>query len=267
MTPGTREPSAESGSWPAHPRARTVDEPVYRGILGIDIERFGRAEWTDPIRARLRRRLYRLLADAITEADIDPARTTRSDTGDGLWLLVAAEVSTARLLHPLATRLVNGAAEENERVAELERLRLRVVVHAGYVIPDPQGQAGASLIHAARLLDADATRAVLVNSREATGVLITSDVVYDGIVRHGYPGIDPDHWRPIRIRAKETAARAWVHLPGPAEQPRMPSVLENPLRDARHSWQGARRRQDRSTEHSRAAVRAAKRGRRRGPQR
>jgi hypothetical protein len=30
------------------------EEPVYRGILGIDIEGFSRSEWTDPIRARLR---------------------------------------------------------------------------------------------------------------------------------------------------------------------------------------------------------------------
>src|SRR6266540_3517230 len=35
------------------------DEPVYRGILAIDIERFSRAEWTHPVRKRLRGRLHR----------------------------------------------------------------------------------------------------------------------------------------------------------------------------------------------------------------
>jgi hypothetical protein len=213
--------SNEVGSRAARSRARTIHEPVHRGILGVDIERYSRAEWTDPIRARLRRRLYRLVAGAMADAGIEPAWTTRSDTGDGLWLLVAAQVSTARLLHPLAVGLVRGAAEDNERVAELEHLRLRVVVHAGDVIPDPQGQAGASIIHAGRLLDADATRAVLGSCPEAAGVIVTSDAVYDGIVRHAYPGIDPSDWQPVRIEAKETSARAWVHLPGLAEQPRM----------------------------------------------
>jgi hypothetical protein len=30
------------------------DEPVHRGILGLDIEAFNRPEWTDPSRKRLR---------------------------------------------------------------------------------------------------------------------------------------------------------------------------------------------------------------------
>jgi hypothetical protein len=33
-------------------------EPVYRGIVGIDIERFSRPESTAPIRVRLRGRLH-----------------------------------------------------------------------------------------------------------------------------------------------------------------------------------------------------------------
>jgi hypothetical protein len=59
------------------------DEPVYRGIFGIDIEGFNRAEWTDPTRARLRARLHRLVDQALARAEIDQALTARSDTGDG----------------------------------------------------------------------------------------------------------------------------------------------------------------------------------------
>jgi TIR domain len=104
-------------------------------------------------------------------------------------------------------------------------MRLRLVVHAGDMIPDPHGQAGASIIHAARLLDAEGTRLVLENARAATAVLVVSEVVYEGIVRHGYEGIDPTAWQPIPIHAKETTARAWLHLPGLPIQPPLPEQL------------------------------------------
>src|SRR6266542_1140984 len=200
-------------------------EPIYRGILGIDIEGFNRPEWTDPTRARLRARLHRLVDQAIAVAEIALSSTVRTDTGDGLWLLVSSEVSTARLLHPLVSRLASGLAGDNQQVPAAERLRLRVAVHAGEVLHDPYGHTGASFNHAARLLDAEATRAVLAASPTADVVLVVSDTVYEGVVRHGYEGIDPAGWQPIRLHAKETATRAWVHLPGLAAQPPLPAAL------------------------------------------
>jgi hypothetical protein len=115
-------------------------ESVYRGIVGIDIERYSRAEWTDPIRARLRERLHRVVDHALAHAAIDPALTRRSDVGDGMWLLVAAEVSTARLLHPLLTGLVSGLGRGHRRAPAAERMRLRLVVQAGEVLPDAHGE-------------------------------------------------------------------------------------------------------------------------------
>lgn len=114
-------------------------EPVHRGILGIDIERFSREEWTDPIRISLRSRLRRLVEQALAQAEIDLSLTDRNDTGDGLLLLVDAQVPTTRLLHPLVTALASGLADDNRRVASAEHLRLRVVVHFGTVLLDEQG--------------------------------------------------------------------------------------------------------------------------------
>jgi len=200
-------------------------EPVYRGIVGMDIERYSRAEWTDPIRARLRERLHGLVDDALEHAAIDLAVTRRSDVGDGIWLLVASEISTARLIHPRLTGLVYRLVVDNRQAPAAEHMRLRLVVHAGEVLPDAHGETGASFIHAARLLDAEATRLVLKASGEAAAVLVASDVVHEGVVRHGYAGIDPSAWQRIEIHVKETSAPAWVHLPGLAEQPVLPEQL------------------------------------------
>lgn len=203
-------------------------EPIHRGILGIDIERFARAEWTDPIQVRLRDRLYRLLDGALMDAEIDPSLTARSDRGDGLWLLVNADVSIARLLHPLSTSLVTGLADDNEQVPRAERMRLRVVVHIGELLQDPHGHTGASLNLAARLLDAQAFRVVLAESPAVDVALMVSDAVYEGVVRHGYAGIMPMDWQPVRIHAKETSTRAWLHLPGLTNQPTLPAELTAP---------------------------------------
>src|SRR6266516_3102333 len=204
------------------------DGPVYRGILGVDIAGFNRTRWTDPIRRRLRERLYELVDHALADAELTTAQATRSDRGDGLWLLVAPEVSTARLLHPLASRLASGVAQGNLHAPAQERMRLRVVVHAGELLQDSHGHAGASWNLAARLLDAEATRAVLMACPAADVIMLVSEQVHDGVVRHDYEGIDAAGWQPVWIHAKETDTRAWVHLPGQAAQPTLPAELVAP---------------------------------------
>jgi tetratricopeptide (TPR) repeat protein len=201
-----------------------AEEPVYRGILGIDIEGFSRSEWTDPVRARLRDRLDRLVTEAMARSRIAAALVASTDTGDGLLLLVEPGVSKARLLH-LAIDMAADLALDNQRAPAAQRMRLRVVVHAGEMLADARGHTGASLNFAARLLDADAARAVLVASPAAELVVVVSDEVHEGVVRHGYAGVDPAAWQPVRVHAKETSTRAWVHLPGLAAQPRLPAVL------------------------------------------
>jgi hypothetical protein len=198
-------------------------EPAHCGILAIDIEGFACRHWTDPIRARLRGRLHGLVDDALAQAQVSLSLTVRSDTGDGLLLLVHAGVSTTRLLHPLVTSFVSGLVDDNQHALAGERMRLRVVVHAGEILADAHGHTGDDLNHAFRLLDAEATRAVLAGSPAAAVVLVVSEAVYQGVVRHGHAGIDPDGWQPVRIHAKETLARAWVHLPGLADQPDLPA--------------------------------------------
>jgi hypothetical protein len=178
-----------------------------------------------PVRVRLRRRIHNLADDALDHAAVTSSLTVRTDTGDGdgLLLLVQPEVSAARLLHPLTTRLTSRLADDNQQAPATERLRLRVVLHAG-IPQDPYGHAGDDLNHACRLLDAEATRAVLADSVTAVAVVVVSDELYQRVVR-AYEGIDPEAWQPIRVHAKETSTRAWVHLPRLATQPVLPTVL------------------------------------------
>jgi hypothetical protein len=164
------------------------------------------------------------VSDALVRSRIAASLVASTDTGDGLLLLVEPEVSKARLLH-LTIGMAGALALDNQHAPAAHRMRLRVVAHAGEMLADARGHTGASLSFAARLLDADAARAVPAASPAAELVLVVSDEVYEGVVRHAYAGVDPAAWQPVRVHAKETSTRAWVHLPGLAAQPQLPAVL------------------------------------------
>jgi PAS domain S-box-containing protein len=187
-------------------------EPEHRGILAIDIQGFGRLDRNNPTRARMRGGLHHILGNAMTAAGIDPDHVAQTEYGDGVVVLLDPHVSKARLLHPLLPRLVSGLARYNRTAPDTARLRLRVVVHAGELLRDAHGITGEDLILAFRLLDADAVRAHLLQT-ETDLVLVVSDVIYQGIVKHGYGAIDPARFQPVWVSAKETSVRVWLHVP------------------------------------------------------
>jgi hypothetical protein len=194
-------------------------EPEHRGILALDIQGFGRLERTNLARARMRTGLHRILGSAMTAAQIAPEHVEQTEYGDGVLVLLCPQVSKARLLHPLLPRLLSGLARYNRTAPDNARLRLRVVVHAGELLRDAHGITGEDLILAFRLLDAEVVRVRLAQAM-ADLVLVVSDAIYQGIVKHGYGRIDPAAFHPVWVTAKELRTRAWLHVPGTAARER-----------------------------------------------
>jgi signal transduction histidine kinase len=188
-------------------------EPEHRGILALDIQGFGRLDRSNPSRVRMRAGLHRILKNAVAAAGIHAEHAEQSEYGDGVLVLLDPQVSKARLLHPFLPRLAGGLARYNRAAPDAERLRLRVVVHAGELLRDGQGMTGEDLVFAFRLLDSDLVRTRLRETGDDLA-LIVSDVIYQGIIKHGYGGIDPAGFQPSWVTAKETSARAWLYLPG-----------------------------------------------------
>src|SRR6266542_2556655 len=200
--------------------------PVGRVILALDIEGFGQPGRAEPQLVQLRTRLHGLLDHALAAAEIPPAQVAaRMDLGDGALVLFDPSVSAASVLHPLLTALTTRLAADNQTASGPERLRLRVAVHQGYVLADAHGYSGEDLNLAVRLLDAQAVREVLADSPNADAVLVISETIYQGVVRHAYQGLAPSYWRPVKVYAKEIRTRAWVHLPGVDRQSDLPGVL------------------------------------------
>jgi hypothetical protein len=46
------------------------------------------------------------------------------------------------------------------------------------------------------------------------GVVLVSDQLYQGIIRHGYGDVAPDSYYQVPISEKETSTTAWLRIPG-----------------------------------------------------
>jgi hypothetical protein len=194
--------------------------PVHRALAAFDIEKSGDPGKTDDIQRATRLALRSILREAVDGASIGWSRCTWLDRGDG-GVLVAPGETQSRVVDPLAGHLAAALRRHNRRSSELARIRLRTAVHAGPVHDDPDGVTGATMVHLARLLDAQPLREHLAVTSADLAMLV-SDSLYDQIVRHDYGLMDPASFHPVDVQVKETHTRGWLLASGGAPVPPAP---------------------------------------------
>src|SRR5829696_8869131 len=181
-----------------------LGEPVHRTILTIDVEGFTRRPRRDVDRLRMRGELYRLLEQALARAGLRHEDFRTEDRGDGVLLLLNAEVPKTRVLPWLVLRMAAELNRYNRTAPEATRIRVRAVVHAGEVASDAYGHAGKDLNLTFRLLDSDLLRGYLANARTSL-VLLVSASIYDDIIEQGYREIDAEAFQPVQVFAQVNA--------------------------------------------------------------
>ncbi|WUH96175.1 hypothetical protein OHR68_21530 [Spirillospora sp. NBC_00431] len=185
---------------------------MHRSILAIDIEGSTAAVRTNPVRQQLRSQVYRLLAVAMGHTGIDGHWCDPfEDRGDGVLVLMRPvdELPKTLLLSRLVPHLAVQLAEYNTGLPDRERprlgLRLRTVVHAGEVHRDENGPC--------RLLDSPKLKQCL-RACSTPLILVVSEDIYWGIVRHGYDGISPTTYKPdLRVSIGGRRRTGYVHVP------------------------------------------------------
>lgn len=192
--------------------------PVHRSILAVDLHQHTRH--SDAVQVELRRILYDLLGRALQAVGIGPKHLERfADRGDGMLILIRShdDVPKEVLLSQLMPMLAALLAEHNAAVTKPElRLRLRAVVHAGEIYDDGKGVFGEDLDVAFRLLDSPAVKRALNEASAAPLVMVVSEEIYSGVVRHGY--VDMTTYRPlVRVRVGHQQRRGWIHVPAGQE--------------------------------------------------
>jgi hypothetical protein len=188
---------------------------AHRTVLVVDVEHFGAHDRTNPQRIEVRDGLYRALEDALARVGITFTDCHREVVGDGVLVLIPADVAKSLLVERLPRTLAAALRDHNDTHDDGARIRLRMAIHAGEVHYDNYGVVGVAVNFAHRLINSPALKEALAAS-SGTLALVASDWFFTEVVRHS-PGSDPAGYRRIRVTEKETDTIAWLHLPDGAE--------------------------------------------------
>lgn len=193
-------------------------------IVAVDVEKYSSSSRTDFDRLAVREGMYDAVSAAFRESDIPWDRCDVADVGDSLLVLLPSDVPKILAVDRLPHRLTAMLRRHNRTHGPGAQLRMRMAVHAGEVHHDRNGIAGASVIHACRLLDAPQLRSALAAANTDLA-LVVSDDIYRGTVRHD-PAM-PDFHR-IAINVKETNTHAWMSIEPPPRAAPVPHAAQVP---------------------------------------
>jgi hypothetical protein len=189
----------------------TQPYPRHRSILAVDIDRSSRR--SDPTKAYLRRSMFNLVERALEAGGVaEPNRDPLIDRGDGVLALIhpVDQAPKTVLLGTVVPSLGSLLAQHNACHPE-RSYQVRAVAHAGEITYDDHGPFGEALDVAFRLLNADRVKRSLRAAAKAPMVLVVSDDLYQCVVRHDYPGVNPRPYRRLIMpRVSGQVRIGWV---------------------------------------------------------
>lgn len=218
--------------------AMDLSEARYELVISVDARRSG--QYDDIDRPRMRARIYRVVETAFTHAKVARDAVHMEDRGDGVLLSVSARIPVTRLLGLWTVELHENLRDENRALKV--PLGLRIGMHVGPVRHDEHGISGRAVDLACRLADSAAARELL-DAEGADLVLVTSNSLYEDVVRGGGKFIEPERYTSARLTLKEGETTAWFHLPGRAAagSPRTPTPVDTaPVEDSRRTYTAGR---------------------------
>jgi hypothetical protein len=174
-------------------------------------------EWSgrpSEIQQIIRRVLRELEARALGRSGIDPARAGRETTAGRAGLTLPGEVPLETIATRFVDALCEGIEQHDDECPAAQTIRLRLALHAG---PAPDGQPGAGLAAAARLVDAPVLSRVLAAATGSALAVIVSDDWYRAAGHRG--SRSSRHYTQVVLGPDETAGTAWVRVPGCTHPP------------------------------------------------
>jgi WD40 repeat protein len=194
------------------------EHSTYRTLMAVDIESYGLSERSDRFRIQIRRYLTDWCVDLLSKSEANAGRWHLQDTGDGFLLSIDPNVPRSLLLAVVPSGLRERLLAYNRDRVVAERFRVRLAMHAGDVLGDPDPFIGEATNHVCRLLDSDVLRACLQATPQPVVVMV-SEAIYRGIVKHAHGDLDPAAWHRVVVYGKEGPADGWVNVPGDTDAP------------------------------------------------
>jgi hypothetical protein len=215
QVPEARRPAAAERVSPRSSTLRAVDAPItarHYTIVVVDVVGFGDRSRRNSNQVRIRRGLYHAMEHSFNAAGIPWNDCVREDRGDGLLVLVPADVPKAALVDELPEALADALLAHNKRHPAEEQIRLRLALNAGEIVQDEHGVTSSSLTHTFRILEAPVLKAALAAS---SGVLaiISSTWFYEEVIWQSDLS-QSDSYEEAEVTCKETTTRAWIRVVG-----------------------------------------------------
>ena len=191
----------ESRSWNGHNCS----------IFLVDITAFGRHDRNDDDRRTIRNAMYTILQEACENSNVPWLACHREDRGDGALIIVPPSTPTRSVVDPLLARLAAALKHYNRQATPATRIQLRVALHVGPVVSEPQGVSGEAIILASRIIEAARLKKELARTDAHLGVIVSA-FVYESVIKHAPGYVDPNQYRQLRFRVKESNLAAWMSL-------------------------------------------------------
>jgi Protein kinase domain len=161
-----------------------------------------------PAQNDVQRRLPLLVVDSLAECGMDLISVDHEWTGDGINVVLPADVDPTVVLPVLIRSLATNLGADNAR--SVDRIRLRMAVGVGLVEQSAAGFGGPMIVDTNRLVGSAPLRAALAAYPNADLAVAISDQVHATVIRPGYPGIPGSQFSRVNVVAKEFTGPAWI---------------------------------------------------------
>ncbi|MEX0168561.1 hypothetical protein [Streptomyces sp. LMG1-1-1.1] len=155
--------------------------------------------------------MYTAFDEAYSSVGVEPGTFHQEDRGDGILAALRPDVPPTLMVGRWIDTLYESLREHN--TGRDRRLRMRIGMNAGLVVQDRHGLVGRAVDLAARLCDSPPAKRLMTEAPEVDLLVVVSDWLYANVVALGGRYVEPDHYRQVRVRSKETDEAAWFHVP------------------------------------------------------
>jgi class 3 adenylate cyclase len=184
----------------------------YRYLVAVDVQGFSALSTRDQITTQIM--LHRALVEAAEQSGLDRSSWERQVSGDGELSVLPNGADGLRLVADFPRNLEKALAAVNSTYLSGPRLRIRVALHHGTLIPGCFGPVGQAPVVISRLLDSGRLRRELSEDPHTDLALIVSAALYEGVVQTRLRDLDPTEFGRVRIHAKGSVHPAYVRRRG-----------------------------------------------------
>jgi hypothetical protein len=181
-------------------------------LVAVDAVGYGRGD--DYQQLATQRYLIETLNSAGERAHLQRPAWQRQPGGDAEFAVLPADEPEAVVVDDFIRHLDTALTRHNRPLITEARLRLRIAVHFGRLIPGDNGFAGPGPVEVARLLNSVPLRTAIAAAPDANLALLVSSTVFQDTIKPQHTTLRPADFCKVHVAEKEYEADAWLWVPG-----------------------------------------------------